>query len=64
MPMMLVRRKGPGSSIDRSTCDSAAKWTTTSQPAITSSMAASSQMSASTTVIRSATGARLDRCPA
>ena len=66
VPSTLVTTKSAAPTIDRSTWDSAAKWTTQSTPRITSSIRAASQMSPLTNRSRSdsLTGARLSGFPA
>src|SRR5438309_461282 len=64
VPTMLLRMNGDGSFRELSTCDSAAKWTTTSQDFTRPSTSSASQMSPWTNVICSATGARLLWLPA
>ncbi|MDQ1603653.1 MAG: hypothetical protein QOE01_1498 [Actinomycetota bacterium] len=66
MPTTLVATKCAAPAMERSTCDSAAKWTTASWPAITSETTSGSTMSPRTKVSRadSATGARFCMFPA
>ena len=57
MPKTSVVMNSPGASIERSTCDSAAKLTIASQPSIAPATASASQMSASTSENRSSSAA-------
>ena len=52
MPSICVRTNASGSAIDRSTCVSAAKFTTASAPSIASATAAGSSMAPWTNVVR------------
>ncbi|GAB3957950.1 hypothetical protein GCM10027614_74420 [Micromonospora vulcania] len=60
-PITLVSKNGAGSSMDRSTCDSAAKCTTASCPGTTSASNCRSQMSPRTKVSRGCVAGRLVR---
>ena len=63
VPTMFVEMNGAGSCSELSTCDSAAKWTTTSDSATSLSTSGASQMSPCTKSTEPSAG-RLSRCPA